>query len=51
MPTHDVVFLPGIIAPAARRYESLRRHLVDVNPVVKDLEVYRDDAPPAGIKS
>ena len=46
--THDVVFLPGIIAPAARRYEPLLRHLVDVNPVVKDLEVYRDDAPPAG---
>lgn len=45
---HDVIFLPGIIAPAARRYEPLLRHLVDVNPLVKDLEVYRDDAPPAG---
>jgi pimeloyl-ACP methyl ester carboxylesterase len=48
MPTHDVVFLPGIITPAARRYEPLLHYLVDVNPVVKDLEVYRDDAPPAG---
>jgi pimeloyl-ACP methyl ester carboxylesterase len=48
MPTRDVIFLPGIIAPAAQRYAPLLRHLVDVNPVVKDLEVYRDDAPPAG---
>src|SRR5215510_10579790 len=45
---HDVVFLPGIITPAALRYEPLLRHLAGVNPVVKDLEVYRDDAPPAG---
>ena len=45
---YDVIFLPGIIAPAARRYEPLLRYLVDVNPLVKDLEVYRDDAPPAG---
>jgi pimeloyl-ACP methyl ester carboxylesterase len=48
MLTHNVVFLPGIIAPAARRYEPLLHYLVDVNPFVKDLEVYRDDAPPAG---
>jgi len=45
---HNVVFLPGIIAPAARRYEPLLHHLADVNPLVKDLEVYRGDAPPAG---
>ena len=45
MPTHDVVFLPGIITPAAQRYEPLLHHLVDVKPLVKDLEVYRDDAP------
>src|SRR5262245_33110425 len=45
---HHVIFLPGIITPAARRYEPLLRHLADVNPVLKDLEVYRDDAPPAG---
>lgn len=41
-----VCFLPGIIAPAARRYEPLLKHLVGVNAVVKDLEVYRGDAPP-----
>ena len=48
MPTRDVVFLPGIIAPAAKRYEPLLHYLVDVNPIVKDLEVYRSDAPPDG---
>lgn len=48
MPTRDVVFLPGIIAPAARRYEPLLRYLVDVNPIVKELEVYRDGSPPDG---
>lgn len=48
MPTRNVIFLPGIVAPAAQRYAPLLQHLVDVNPVVKDLEVYRDDAPPAG---
>jgi pimeloyl-ACP methyl ester carboxylesterase len=48
MPQHDVVFLPGIIAPAARRYEPLLNHLADVNAVLKDLEVYRGDVPPAG---
>ena len=48
MPTRDVVFLPGIIAPAAKRYEPLLHYLADVNPVVKELEVYQDDAPPDG---
>src|SRR5688500_4944726 len=48
MPTRTVIFLPGIIAPAAQRYAPLLQHLVDVHPIVKDLEVYRDDAPPAG---
>ena len=48
MPTSDVVFLPGIILPAAIRYEPLLHALVDVNPLVKELEVYRDDAPPDG---
>jgi pimeloyl-ACP methyl ester carboxylesterase len=48
MPTQDVVFLPGIIAPAARRYEPLLHHLGDIHALVKDLEVYRDDAPPPG---
>jgi pimeloyl-ACP methyl ester carboxylesterase len=44
----DVLFLPGIIAPAAMRYEALVSHLGDVNVTLKELEVYRDDAPPAG---
>jgi len=48
MPSRNVILLPGIITPAARRYEPLLQHLADVNPVLKDLEVYRDDAPPAG---
>lgn len=48
MATHDVIFLPGIIAPPAQRYNPLLQHLVDANPVLKDLEVYRGDAPPAG---
>src|SRR5678816_772430 len=47
MPSRNVILLPGIITPAARRYEPLLQHLADVNPVLKDLEVYRDDAPPA----
>jgi pimeloyl-ACP methyl ester carboxylesterase len=42
----DVLFLPGIIAPAAMRYEPLLSHLDGVNIRLKDLEVYRDDAPP-----
>lgn len=47
MPTRDVIFLPGIVAPAARRYEPLLQYLVNVNAVMKDLEVYREDVPPA----
>jgi pimeloyl-ACP methyl ester carboxylesterase len=43
----DVMFLPGIIAPAAIRYEALIARLRDVNPLCKDLEVYASDAPPA----
>jgi pimeloyl-ACP methyl ester carboxylesterase len=42
----DVVFLPGIIAPAAVRYGPLIECLVDVNPLLKDLEVYSSDSPP-----
>ena len=41
-----VFFLPGIIAPAARRYELLVDQLVDVKAGMKDLEVYRGEAPP-----
>jgi pimeloyl-ACP methyl ester carboxylesterase len=43
----DVLFLPGIIAPAAVRYSAFLTHLPDVNAVVKDLEVYATDEPPA----
>jgi len=46
--THDVCFLPGVIAPAAGRYGALLMHLTDVNAIVKDLEVYRGDTPPTG---
>jgi pimeloyl-ACP methyl ester carboxylesterase len=44
----DVVFLPGIIAPAAMRYDALVSHLDGVNVTLKDLEVYRDESPPTG---
>jgi pimeloyl-ACP methyl ester carboxylesterase len=45
----DVIFLPGIVAPAALRYAPLLDHLqgYSVNAVVKDLEVYASDQPPA----
>jgi pimeloyl-ACP methyl ester carboxylesterase len=43
----EVFFLPGIIAPAAQRYAPLLKHLENVDAVLKDLEVYRGDAPPA----
>jgi pimeloyl-ACP methyl ester carboxylesterase len=43
----DVVFLPGIIAPAAVRYAPLLAHFADVNACVTDLAVYAGDAPPA----
>jgi hypothetical protein len=42
----DVLFLPGIIAPATIRYAPLLAELPGVRGVPKDLEVYRDDAPP-----
>jgi pimeloyl-ACP methyl ester carboxylesterase len=42
----DVVFLPGIIAPAALRYGPLLAHLADVNACVTDLAVYANDTPP-----
>jgi pimeloyl-ACP methyl ester carboxylesterase len=42
-----VVFLPGGVLPAAMQYEPLMKVLGDaVRPIFKDLEVYRDDAPP-----
>jgi pimeloyl-ACP methyl ester carboxylesterase len=47
---HDVnvLFLPGIIAPAALRYGALLEHLAGVNARVVDLAVYAGDVPPAG---
>jgi len=42
-----VIFLPGIIAPAAVRYGPLISHLADVNALPKDLEVYSTVPPPA----
>lgn len=44
----NVIFLPGIIAPASVRYAPLLARLSDVNAVTKDLEVYAFDAPPRG---
>jgi pimeloyl-ACP methyl ester carboxylesterase len=41
-----VLFLPGIIAPAAVRYQRLLERLPDVHALLKDLEVYRDETPP-----
>jgi pimeloyl-ACP methyl ester carboxylesterase len=42
----NVVFLPGIIAPAAVRYAALLTRLSDINPVMKDLEIYSYETPP-----
>jgi pimeloyl-ACP methyl ester carboxylesterase len=44
---HDVIFLPGIIAPAEHRYEPLLHELTRVNPILKNLEIYRGESPPA----
>jgi pimeloyl-ACP methyl ester carboxylesterase len=45
---YPVIFLPGIIAPAAIRYRPLVERLVDVDVdvVVRDLAVYDDDELP-----
>ena len=37
----DVLFLPGIVAPAATRYAPLLAELPGVHGVPKDLELYR----------
>ncbi len=43
-----IIFLPGIIMPAALRYAPLIRELGDaVHPVTKELEVYAGATPPA----
>lgn len=44
----NVVFLPGIVAPAALRYAALHEHLPDIDALAKDLEVYSGGEPPAG---
>jgi pimeloyl-ACP methyl ester carboxylesterase len=42
-----VVLLPGIVMPAGLAYEGLVAALgPDVETIVKDLEVYREDSPP-----
>ncbi len=46
---YRVIFLPGIILPAHLRYAPLIGELGnDVEPLTKELEVYRDDQPPVG---
>ncbi len=42
-----VIFLPGIIAPAAIRYGPLVERLASVNVLVRDLAVYDTNEPPA----
>ena len=42
----NVIFLPGIIAPAAARYAPLLTHLSNINRVLKELEIYSHDTPP-----
>jgi len=45
----DVICLPGGVAPAAQRYAALAEHVGGRAGLhLKDLEVYRDDSPPAG---
>src|SRR5215831_7039429 len=42
-----VIFLPGIIAPAAIRFGPLLEQLPGARAIVHDLAVYDSDAPPA----
>jgi pimeloyl-ACP methyl ester carboxylesterase len=49
MPPYRVVLLPGIVLPADLAYGSLVEALGDdADAVVKDLEIYATDEPPAG---
>lgn len=41
----NVVFLPGIVAPAEIRYAPLLQHLPEGHAVLKDLEIYAGPAP------
>ena len=46
--SYPVIFLPGIIMPAADRYSALIEELgADVNAITKDLEIYRLPDPPS----
>jgi pimeloyl-ACP methyl ester carboxylesterase len=45
---HAVVFLPGIIAPAAIRYQALIEQLPGSRALVHDLAIYDGDVPPPG---
>jgi pimeloyl-ACP methyl ester carboxylesterase len=46
--THRVICVPGSVAPAAQRYRPLIDAVAGVAEAhLKDLEVYRDSAPPA----
>lgn len=45
---HAVMFLPGIIAPAAVRYRALIGELPDVRSVLHELAVYEGRTPPPG---
>ncbi|MDQ6883327.1 MAG: alpha/beta hydrolase [Candidatus Dormibacteraeota bacterium] len=46
---HNVMFLPGGFQPAAVRYQALLSELgEEVEPVLKDLEVYSGAEPPPG---
>ena len=42
----NVILLPGIIAPAAIRYERLMSRLSGCTVIAKDLEVYAEETPP-----
>lgn len=44
----DVIFLPGIIAPAEVRYRPLLQRLPGINAITKELEIYAASEPPAG---
>ncbi len=45
---HAVIFLPGIVAPAAVRYAPLLGHLPRTRSLVKELAVYDGEQPPDG---
>lgn len=45
---NDAVFVPGGVMPAALTYDKVLQELAgDARPILHDLEIYRDDTPPA----